>query len=202
MVFVDIGANIGLFTLTAARVIGPTGHVYAFEPGNDNCAYLRKNIEQNGYKNVTVIEKAVTDKTGTCTLFQSEFNPADHRIYEAYKDRKKVEIECITLDAYFKEGTRIDMIKMDIEGSEELAVKGMDRILRTTPNLQLVVECWPSMLTKAGTDPVKLFRSLEEKGFALSVIDDAAKTITPMSAEKAVQKSWDNDVANILCVRA
>lgn len=201
MVFVDVGANIGLFTLTAARQVGPTGHVYAFEPGKGNCALLRKNIEQNGYKNVTVIEKAVTDKSGTCTLFESEFNPADHRIYEVSKDRKQVTIECIALDDYFKLGATIDMVKMDIEGAEELAIKGMERILIDSKTLQLIVECWPSMLTKAGTDPLKLFQSLEQKGFALSVIDDAAKSITPMNAAMAVQKSWDNDVANILCVR-
>jgi FkbM family methyltransferase len=202
MVFVDVGANIGLFTLTAARQIGANGRVFAFEPGNDNCALLRKNVEVNNYTgNVTVIEKAVSNKSGTCTLFKSEFNPADHRIYEVSKDRKSMEIECIALDDYFKPGNRIDMIKMDIEGAEELAIKGMERILTETKKLQLVVECWPSMLAKAGTDPVALFTSLQNKGFSLSVIDDAAKTITPMDAAKAVQFSWDNDVANILCVR-
>ncbi len=199
MVFVDVGANIGLFSLMAARQVGPEGHVYAFEPGAGNCALLRKNMEQNGYKNVTVIEKAVSDKSGTCTLYESGFNPADHRTYHVSKGRKQVTIQSISLDEYFPADARIDMLKMDIEGAEETAIRGMERVLGICP--VLLLECWPSMLAKAGTDAVKLFKNLEERGYKLSLVDDAGGAVTPMSAEEAVRYCTENEVANVLCVR-
>src|SRR3989338_8733486 len=85
MTFVDVGANIGLFSLMAARQVGPTGKVYAFEPGADNCTLLRKNIEQNGYRNVTIVEKAVSEKPGPATRSQPGFNTAAPRFYNLSK---------------------------------------------------------------------------------------------------------------------
>lgn len=201
MTFVDVGANIGLFSLMAARQVGEAGKVFSFEPGAGNCALLRKNMEQNGYKCVTAVQKAVSDYSGSCTLFQSGFNTADHRIYDVSKGRTQVQIECVSLDDHFPAGTHIDMIKMDIEGAEGAGVRGMERILQENKKIQLLIECWPSMLKKAGTDAMELFGSIEKKGFVLSVIDDATGKIVPLPATQAVQMCIDNDVANILCVR-
>ncbi|MBU0766674.1 FkbM family methyltransferase [Patescibacteria group bacterium] len=200
MVFVDVGANIGLFTLMAARQVGPTGHVYSFEPGATNCVLMRKNVEHNGYNNVTIIQKAVLDHSGSCTLFKSGFNTADHRTYCVSKGRKQTTIDCVSLDDYFSPDIHIDMIKMDIEGVEEVAIRGMDRILATKKPLQFIVECWPSVLKKVGTDPFKLFASLEQRGFKLSVIDDASRDITPMDSVSAVEECRQKEVANILCI--
>ncbi len=199
MTFVDVGANVGLFTLTAARQVGPTGKVFSFEPDGGNCGLLKKNIGQNHYANVTAVQKAVTDRSGQCTLFQSGFNTGDHRTYHVSDDRKQVTIECVSLDDYFPAGTKIDMIKMDIEGSEETALKGMERIINEQ-RPQLIIECWPSMLKKAGTNPHQMFKSIEDRGYALSLIDDASNTITSLSAEKAVDECIAKEVANILCV--
>ena len=201
MTFVDVGANIGLFTLVAARAVGPEGHVYAFEPDSGNADLLEKNVRQNGYDNVKIIRKAVSDCSGSCTLFQSGFNPGDHRTYNVSKSRKAVLIESISLDEYFKFGTQIDMIKIDIEGSEESALKGMQRILNDNPHLQMIIECWPSELRAAGTDPLEIFQSLEKREFSLSFIDDAAGTIISLDATSCVSESEKKDVGNILCTR-
>ncbi|MFA6523262.1 MAG: FkbM family methyltransferase [Candidatus Peribacteraceae bacterium] len=201
MVFVDVGANIGLFTLMAARQVGPAGHVYSFEPGAANCVLLRKNVEQNGYHNVTPVQKAVTDRSGSAILHQSGFNKADHRTYHVSKGRKQVAIECVSLDEYFPPDARIDVIKMDIEGAEGAALRGMQRILRSPHPPKLVMECWPPMLVKAGTDPLRLLQSLEEMGFALSLIDDAADVVTPLDAASILKICEEHDVGNVLCVR-
>lgn len=201
MVFVDVGANIGLFTLLAARLVGPAGHVYAFEPDAGNSALLRKNVEQNGYRNVTCIGKAVSDRSGTCTLFQSEMNPSDHRTYHVSKSRKSIAIECVSLDEYFPADTKIDMIKIDIEGAEGIALKGMDRILTTQRPLKLLIECFPAKLEKTETDPLRLLQSLEEKGFSLSIIDDARESITPLDAASIVRECRKNSLGNVLCLR-
>jgi len=201
MTFVDVGANIGLFSLMAARAVGPTGHVYAFEPDAGNAALLRKNIEQNGYSNVTVIQKAVSDKSGTITLHQSGFNTGDHRTYEVSKGRRQITIDCVSLDDYFPADKHIDMLKMDIEGYEETAYKGMKRIVSAHKPPQLIIECWPTMLTLAGTKPEDFFGGIERQGYAMSLVDDANNSITPMSSAAAVRHCWDNEVANILCIK-
>jgi len=201
MTFVDVGANIGLFSLAAGKVVGQTGRVYAFEPDSGNCALLKRNMEQNGYAKVTIVAKAVSDRSGTCMLFESEFNKGDHRTYEVSKGRKHVTIETVSLDAYFPAGTRIDMIKMDIEGAEEAALKGMDRIIDENPKLQMIIECWPAGLKENGTDALTMFRSLEQKGFTFTLIDDAEDTVTPFDAKTAVKECWKKSVANILCTK-
>lgn len=200
-VFVDVGANIGLFSLTAARAVGKTGHVYAFEPNSGNCALLGKNMTQNGYTNVTIVEKAVSDRPGTCQLFESSFNKGDHRTYAVSNARKHVTIETISLDAYFPAGTHIDMIKMDIEGAEEAALHGMNRVIDDNPLMQMIIECWPAGLKENGTDALTMFSWLEKKGFRFSLIDDAKDKVTPMDTEAAVNACWKNSVANILCVK-
>ena len=78
-VVLDIGANIGYYTLLAARLVGPTGQVIAFEPDQTNFALLRKNVEANGYRNVVLVNKAVSDHNGTAELFLNDANPGDHR---------------------------------------------------------------------------------------------------------------------------
>src|SRR5262245_590665 len=80
-VVLDIGANIGYYTLIFSKLVGPGGRVYAFEPHPTNFSLLDRNVQTNGYKNATVVRKAVADATGSLKLYESELNSADHRIY-------------------------------------------------------------------------------------------------------------------------
>ena len=70
----DLGANIGYYTLIFAKIVGKNGKVFAFEPDLTNFTLLKKNVEINGYKNVVLINKAVSDKTGKLKLFLNERN--------------------------------------------------------------------------------------------------------------------------------
>jgi len=118
-VVLDIGANIGYYTLIYAKLVGEEGKVFAFEPDPDNFALLKKNVEINGYRNVILAQKAVSNKTGKIRLYLSEVNKGDHRIYDSHDGRKSIEIETIRLDDYFKNyNVRIDFIKMDVQGAE------------------------------------------------------------------------------------
>ena len=80
-VVLDIGANIGYYTLIFAKLVGENGKVFAFEPDPTNFALLKKNVEMNGYKNVVLVQRAVSNKTGKLKLYLCEDNPGDHRIY-------------------------------------------------------------------------------------------------------------------------
>src|SRR5258708_4633510 len=118
-VVLDLGANIGYYTLLFARLVGPAGRVYAFEPEPANCALLKKNVELNGYENVVLVSKAVSNQTGLGKLFLCDFNQGDHRLYDSKDGRPHIEIETVELDRFFHNyGGSFDFIKFDIQGAE------------------------------------------------------------------------------------
>ena len=87
-VVLDIGANIGYYTLIFARLVGEEGKVFAFEPDPENFALLKKNVEINGYHNVVLVQKAISNKTGKIRLFKFDDFKAGHRIHDSHDSRK------------------------------------------------------------------------------------------------------------------
>ena len=127
----DIGANAGFFTLLMSRLVGPSGHVHAFEPLPDNLAVLRRHLALNDVSNVTVHPVAVSDHTGTVT-FQRGANDLMGHISSA----GDMTVDCVALDDLDLPLPRT--IKMDIEGGESLALCGMTRILRAAQPCLLI----------------------------------------------------------------
>jgi FkbM family methyltransferase len=180
-VVVDLGANIGYFSLLAARLVGKKGKVYAFEPEPRNYNYLLKNIELNGYNNVFAIQKAVSNKTGKTKLYLCPYDSGHHTINQfesirAYKpdlveEREEfIEVQTTTLDDFFKEQS-IDVIKMDVEGAEMLALLGMDRVIKQSKNLKMFVEFFPLTIRKMGNSPEEFIgKLLEDYGFSIFII--------------------------------
>ncbi len=203
----DIGANIGYYTLIFAKLVGEDGKVFAFEPEPNNFEILKKNVEINGYKNVILEKKAVTDKNGKIKLFLSETNLGDHRVYDSGDGRKFIEVECIKLDDYFSnyEG-KINFIKIDIQGGELNAFKGMRELLKKNKTLKIITEFWPFGLKKCGTDPLELLNFLVDNGFILNELDDLEKKIIPTSPKLLLKKFGDYTIKdtghiNLFCVK-
>lgn len=204
-VIVDVGANIGYYTLQFARKVGPKGHVFAFEPDPENFATLSKNIKLNGYQNVTLVQKAVSDKTQKLKLYYSEDHKGDHRTYASEDNRRSFEIEAISLDDYFATNpTSINLIKMDIQGFEYYALKGMVSVFANHPNLILASEFWPYGLKQAGADPKALLELLISSGFKVSELSEAHKTLIPIEADKILGRGDPSKSIfhNLLCQRA
>ncbi|MFQ5574888.1 MAG: FkbM family methyltransferase [Terriglobia bacterium] len=129
-VVLDLGAHIGYYTLIFARLVGSQGKVFAFEPGPDNFALLEKNVQVNRYRNVTLVQRAVSEAAGRVRLYLNEGNTADHRMYDSRDGRKHIEVETVRVDDYFAEYEgKIDFIKMDIQGAEGAALSGMVRLI-------------------------------------------------------------------------
>jgi len=131
-VVLDIGANIGYHTLIMARLVGRTGKVFAFEPDPINAEYLLKNAKLNGYQNIAIIQKGVSNKTGQGRLYQGNSSSL-HTIWDQGKMRYK-EIEIITIDDYLA-GQKADFAKIDVEGAEALAVEGMKGTVKSNPDI-------------------------------------------------------------------
>ncbi len=115
----DIGANIGYYTLLAAGAVGPSGHVWAFEPETSNYDLLLCNIRENKLENVTAEPKAVGAGAGTASLYLSSVNFGDHRLSPSAEPRRSLAVSVCSLDDYFRtRDVALDLVKMDIQGAE------------------------------------------------------------------------------------
>lgn len=119
-VVVDVGANIGYYTLLLSQLVGEGGHVFAFEPEPTNFALLTQNVSLNDRENVTLVNAAVADTSGRLPLYLAGENKGDHRLFDSPEEtRDSVLVDVVRLDAYFAEYPRaLDFIKIDIQGSE------------------------------------------------------------------------------------
>lgn len=178
-VIVDLGANIGYYTLLAARIVGSEGRVYAFEPDPSNYKLLVNNITLNDFTNVVTEEKAVSDKMGTLTFYLNAQDMGAHTIYKTEKYRKVIVVESVTLDKYF-EGREcpVNIVKMDIEGAELAVLKGMGNIMKMNKGLKIFIEFHLPWIRRAGVEP-EYFASLllNHYKFAVTVIQDYTRHI-------------------------
>lgn len=162
----DVGANIGLYSLLLARSAGPTGRVYCFEPDALMASALRRNLAANGITQAEVFEQAVGAATGTATLQRNSVNSGDNRLGTTtgtpfHSDLTVVPV-CALQDAL--QGRRLDFIKMDVQGWEGEALRGVAALLEANPGLQIYFEFWPDGLRLAGTSIATLADTLRALG--------------------------------------
>jgi len=199
--FVDVGANIGYYSVLAARIVGPRGRVFAFEPSPRNFAFLERNVTANFHRNVALISKAVSDCCGTT---QFEIDPASsgtHRVSVSGARPNSILVETTSLDEYFVAGdVRIDLIKMDAEGAEPLILAGMQRAIKRNPNLILVTEFSPVAILDLGHSPEGFLNDLRDSGFAIHPISDAGPSDLPLACAEDSDFIRHSGSTNLLCV--
>jgi FkbM family methyltransferase len=200
----DIGANIGYYTLIAAKLVGPKGKVYAFEPDPDNFALLKKNVEANGYVNVVLLNQAVSDKTSTAKLFLNKTNKGDHRLYDSKDGRPSITVQTVKLDDFFKMlDKKIHFIKMDIQGSEARALNGMKNLVHQNASLKLVTEFSPGSLRLNGQNPRKYLQTLRQCGFKLKEIAEKDHILKPADQRSLLSLPDDSNIyTNLLGVKS
>jgi len=126
-IFFDIGANVGFYSLIAAELTGVSGMVFAFEPLPENFYYLKKHIALNAYKNIFPFEVAIADNAGL-----SAFGRTGSRSEGCITENGELKVETIKLDDWFNDGRLPlpDILKIDVEGAEDMVLKGAVNILR------------------------------------------------------------------------
>ena len=168
MTFVDIGAHVGYMSLVAAGAVGPTGRGIALEPAPGNYELLRANLARNGASNVIAIPAAAWKETGPVTFSLDEFNTGDHRAY-ARPGGETLEVQGYALDEAIPEDLRVDVVKVDAQGTDHLALQGMAKTLaRSRP--VLLVEYWPLGISELGDDPLGVLAIYRDMGFGISVL--------------------------------
>lgn len=177
MTVVDVGANVGWYTLLAAKAVGPKGRVIAFEPDPEIAEMLRDNVELNGYdERVRVIVAAAADRTGTERFHATRKHrgngslvPELNQLGDASAEIETIDVAVTTIDA---EGIdRIDVLKVDAEGSEARVFRGARATLERSRHLTAIVEFWPIFFTRAGEDPAAFIHERLREGFRLHQID-------------------------------
>lgn len=124
-IFWNVGANIGFHTILGARFVGPSGRVVAFEPAPEIAAMIGKNARLNHFEHVTVVQKAVSDKTGKAHLYLGDASAVNTILADRSSGGSRVEVDCVTLDDYFKEaGHTPNVISIDVEGAELQVLMG------------------------------------------------------------------------------
>jgi len=199
MVVVDIGANFGYYTLLAARLVGDEGKVFAFEPDPYNYSLLAKNIGANGYNNVIPVQKAILHKSGKMKLFLDKNNLGAHSLSEPIPSNKggSILVEVISLDEFFKDKDyTIDVIKMDVEGSEMKVLQGMTNLINKNDNLKIITEFWPIGLRKSGSSPTEFLNKLKEYGFTLYQI---GRSLEPIDINHVLRMCGDERFTNLFC---
>ena len=203
-VVLDLGANIGYHTINFSRMVGENGKIFSFEPEPNNFELLKKNVEVNNCKNVTLVKKAVSNKNGRSRLYLSEENTADNRTFNSGDDRKFIEIDEIKLDDYFKNfGKKINFIKMNIQGSEIAAIEGMKNIITKQKQLKILFEFTPYLHKLFGTEPRELLELFGDLNFKLYSLDRKKRSIHPSNIIDLLTKYTPKkeNTAHLLCVK-
>jgi FkbM family methyltransferase len=196
---IDLGANIGYYTMLMARCVGAQGKVYAFEPDPGNLALLKKNIAANGYKNVQVETAAVSNENGRVKLHKEKWNDATPSLWKSGHTTSFIEVDSIRLDQFFDQNEiAIQLIKMDIEGAEAKALDGMERVIKRSPGLVIVTEFLPSVMQSLGTVPLNFLTRLERHGFKLFNIDEEKGFLEPVTAQ-GFHERYAGVWTNLLC---
>jgi FkbM family methyltransferase len=186
----DIGANHGYYTLLMADGAGPTGRVTAVEPNPSPAQRLMNTLDVNGLlRHTLVVQKAASHLDGeTVNLFVVDRRGMNASLTRQSDDARSVAVETITVDRLVDDWSRVDLLKIDVEGAEENVWHGMASTLDANPELVILLE----VNTSRYDAPAEFFGTIESAGFVLRYIDFDGG-IKPISRERLATERHGED---------
>lgn len=166
MVVVDVGANIGFYTVLFAKLTGKNGRVVAFEPDATNFRHLKEAVRSCG--NVTARQSAVGEKNGWVRLYLSGRLNVDHHAYNDGDERRTVAVKMVCLDDFLPD-LQVDVMKVDTQGYDFFVIKGAKKLIKKSKRLYLASEFWPYGLKQAGVSGEKYLELLNQLGFKITL---------------------------------
>lgn len=185
-VIFDVGANIGLYAVIGGKNLKKNGHVIAFEPIPSNIEFLQENIKINNLKNVKVVAYAVGEDERSLELYLSSKSVGNHSAGgEGDRDYDSVlEVQQTSIDKYITTSklTKIDLIKIDVEGYDGHVLKGaLKTIAMHKPTI--MVECIPKLLKRCGFEPAEFAKILFENYEHCYLINEANNTVEKVNKD-------------------
>lgn len=162
--FLDIGANIGLMSVIASKIVGKNGRVYAVEANPGTVSILQTNIELNQCKNIELLPIALSDAQGTALLFENwEVNRGGASLISQSDDQQGVEVRMERLDDLFDENTTIDLVKIDVEGFEPQVIRGGMNLFKTQLPV-FIIEVSEKREKEVGPSPLEIMELVQTIG--------------------------------------
>lgn len=207
MTVVDIGANNGYLTLMLSGLVGENGVVISFEPASAHYINLKRNIELNNFKNIIANNVAISDKVSETPLYYSGYRGATYTQYCSNPDDKFSLIKTTTIDKYLGDNKlKVGVIKMDIDGYEVYALRGMRETIKNN-DVKLLIEYSSPHIIKAGCRAKELWDTIRYLGLtSIYLLDEKKKHISLCTYDDVVRYSTDNifkrdNGATLLCAK-
>jgi FkbM family methyltransferase len=174
-VVVDVGANVGIYTLLAAKLLEGTGKIYSFEPTPRIYEILRDNVQVNSFLELGIVhlhQLAVTDISGKARFSIFNNDSGHNTLFHDGKADDEIDVTTISLDEILATQERVDIVKIDAEGAEPLILRGMQQVIKRNPKIRILLEFAPVHLIRAGSSPLELLDEFASFGFGIRRIDD------------------------------
>jgi FkbM family methyltransferase len=182
--FIDVGANIGFFSLLAAALVGPSGRCIAVEPNPRNVKLLAASVAANGYTNIQICQAAATEAP---TLLYLNTNHSNGVVSDAGSELEQAMareiVQGLRLDDVFPALHRVDVIKLDIEGAEYRAMLGLQRILDAHRPAILTEFSPPAIQAISGVGAAQYLEMFVARGYEVTVLRRDART--PLGTDTA-----------------
>jgi FkbM family methyltransferase len=181
-VFIDVGANFGVYTLIASKLVGEHGRVFAFEPTAESFQVLQQNLALTNFSNVRAFQVALAQTTGKARLYHSSDPRGNSLGRDPGCGDKGEDVQTEALDNLFDENgiDRLDVMKVDVEGAEELVLRGAIRSI-TMHKPVVIFEYNPGCAARLGLSPGGARDFLESLGYEFAVVGDRANCEDPAS---------------------
>jgi len=164
---IDVGANIGYFSLLASKLVGTNGMVFSFEVSPPILSRLKRNIQINSIENIVIFPFAVSNKVGSAEFYISENMNSGLSSLRSIDGTSHILVDTMTLDSVLDRLPKIKVIKMDIEGAEGMALEGMVKLLnRDRPHI--LMELTDSFLRQLGSRADDLVGRLQELNYEVT----------------------------------
>jgi len=169
--FVDAGANLGIYTLVAGRIVGCSGRVISIEPSVQSSPLLRRNVSLNRLTNVRTFSVALSKEAGRAWLYR-DTDPCGNSLGKDSSFQGDLEdVVTETLDKLLKQAAveHVDVIKIDVEGAEEMVLRGANDIV-TSMRPTIIFEINPNAAARLDAQPYGAWQLLDRLGYKFFIV--------------------------------
>ena len=207
--FVDIGANIGWFSIIGSLIVGESGKVISFEPDRLNYQILQNNILRNNISNTIAYNSGVSSEDGLATFYRSKDNFGDHRFSnEEFEKREQVLASLVNPSNILLKNSRIRLIKSDTQGFECQVLMGLINYIHSVSHKPiLLLEFWPYGILKSNGSIEVFSQILDNLNYNVFLIDENRFQLTRLQpnqlqsiGNQLLDTGDKHSHANILCI--